>query len=555
MTYNIKHGTRRLNQSLLFSVALFACSVAGSAQHLPTPRLSPALQAISQRQSLPLPVSFNFAPSALHRVHITDAAWPTDPFINSLNGQYPLQWAPIVTQTYQAWYIWQPKNVRPIVIAVIDTGVDDTHPDLTNMILRDAAGGVVGFTINTKIVNGVAVTTRTLGPTLPDHPHGTHCAGIAAAQSNNGIGIVGMAGWNGDPNVSDTSHVKIMPVKVLDASGDGTDADVAEGMDWAVAHGANILSISLGDTQPSPPIAAAVANAWAAGCMVICAAGNESNTNYFYPAASPYAISVAAYANYVGFALAPWSTRGTWVNLAAPGDHIYSTLPNNTYDFKSGTSMACPHVAGLAAMAWSQNPTLKNADVYSAILRGVDPYASASDEIMPGSGIINSHTTLQAVNAAMGTLTGNVTLEGCANAKQPISLRFRSTDGGMDFTYPATLTAGARADTGVFTLSNLPAATYNVSVKGAKWLQKNAAVTISNAPAASVLTVSLLAGDANNDNSVDPTDFNIFVSAYNTDSKVPGSGYDDRADFNCDGVVDPTDFGLFVSNYNTQGEE
>ena len=481
-------------------------------------------------------------------MHITDAAVPNDTFLsypNYINNQAPFEWGPFTTRTVAAWHIWQPKNTRPIIIAIIDTGVDDTHPDLTNMILRDATGNVIGY-------NSL---TQTVGPTLPDHPHGTHCAGIAAAQGNNGLGVAGVASWNGDPNASDTTHVKIMPVKVLDASGSGTDQDVADGIDWAVAHGANVISISLGDTEKSDPIALSIAKAWDADCLIVCAAGNEGNTNYFYPAASPYSISVAATGFDMMDSLPFWSTRGPWVTLSAPGYDIYSTYPGGSYVYSSGTSMSCPYVAGLAALAWAQNPTLKNSDIYNVLVSGVDPYPAASDPIAPGSGRINSYTTLNLVNAAMGTARGSVTLEGCVNANQKISLRFRSSDGLLDFTCPAALTGSVGADAGTFSVSNIPAATYVVSVKGEKWLQKNVTVTVAGSPAAAAsLTVSLPAGDANNDNSVDSSDFGILIGAFNSASRIPSSGYDASADFNCDGLVDTTDFGILIGNFNQQGD-
>lgn len=562
--FTIQRGRRLFKFAALLPSALLSCAFAASAQNRPQQiapthfapshfpensppqKLSPAFQDFMKRQSAPFFARFNFATPRVHRVHTTaDGTMPNDPFIQFVNG-ITVQWGPRITATNFAWHIWQPKNTRPIVIAIVDTGVDDTHPDLTNVMLRDANGVVIGYNIITK----------TAGPTIDDETHGTHCAGIAAAQGNNGIGIIGMAGWNGDPNSSDTSYVKIMPVKVLDASGSGTDQDVADGVDWAVAHGANIISLSLGDPMPSDPMANSIAKAWAAGCLVVCAAGNAGNTNYFYPAASPYAISVAGTGYTMDSHIEAWSTRGPWVNLAAPGSEIYSTLPGNRYGPKTGTSMACPHVAGLAALVWAQNPTLKNSDVYNAIFAGVDPYPAASNQIAPGSGRINSFTTLTAVNAAMGSVNGSVTLEGCVNANQTVNLRFRSTDGLLDFTNPVTLTANAGADTGTFTVSNIPAATYTVSVKGAKWLQKNVAVTVSNSPAvASPLTVALSAGDANNDNSVDSTDFGILISAFNSSASVPGSGYDASVDFNCDGLVDAIDFGLLIGEFNQQGDK
>ena len=150
---------------------------------------------------------------------------------------------------------------------------------------------------------------------------------------------------------------------------------------------------------------------------------------------------------------------------------------------------------------------------------------------------------------AAATLSGVVTLEGCvAMGGEIVTLIFRNTDDSGFFTRTATL-----ASNGSFSLSNVPAGTYYLAVKGRLWLQK---VVPLDAPdnGTPTVAVTLLTGDSNNDNSVDTTDFGIFVSAYNTDRSIPGSGYDTRADFNCDGFVDPTDFGLFVDNYNTAGD-
>ena len=124
----------------------------------------------------------------------------------------------------------------------------------------------------------------------------------------------------------------------------------------------------------------------------------------------------------------------------------------------------------------------------------------------------------------------------------------------MDFTYSANLSAAAGANTGAFMLSNIPAATYTVSVKGDKWLQSNAIIAIAPASATANLSVLLRAGDANGENIIDTSDFGLLVGAYNGDSSVPGSGYDPVADFNCDSVVDTRDFGLLVGNYNTVGD-
>ena len=149
---------------------------------------------------------------------------------------------------------------------------------------------------------------------------------------------------------------------------------------------------------------------------------------------------------------------------------------------------------------------------------------------------------------AIATLSGVVTLEACVNPAQPITFVLRPTDG----TAPQTKTATLASD-GSFTLSGVLTQNYTLWIKGAKWLARVIAADASSG-SASGLAALLPAGDANDDNSVDTSDFGILVGAYNGDASVPGSGYDAAADFNCDGVVDTTDFGLLVGNYNAVGD-
>ena len=155
---------------------------------------------------------------------------------------------------------------------------------------------------------------------------------------------------------------------------------------------------------------------------------------------------------------------------------------------------------------------------------------------------------ISGVYLAPNVISGKVTLEGWRGSPQSVNFQFRPTDGSTGSTQTVPLDAA-----GNFTLTNALPQSYTIAVKGAKWLQRTLAADSTNAPVTN-LTVTLLAGDANNDNQVDPTDFSVFVSAYNSDANIPGTGYDPAADFNGDGLVDPTDFGLFVSNYNTQGD-
>ena len=130
---------------------------------------------------------------------------------------------------------------------------------------------------------------------------------------------------------------------------------------------------------------------------------------------------------------------------------------------------------------------------------------------------------------------------------QPVTFTLRPPNNAAAFTRALTLNAD-----GSFLLNNIPNGAYQVAIKGVKWLQKVVAVDVTNGSASGV-NVTLTGGDANNDNSVDTTDFGILVGAYNSDITVSGSGYDVRADFNDDGSVDATDFGILVSSYNQTG--
>ena len=474
-----------------------------------------------------------------HIVKHADISLPNDPALANGNTQ----WGPIRTATYMAWNIWKPKNTKPIIIAVVDTGVDDTHPDLTNMMLRDAAGNVIGYN----------ALTNTVGPTPADCPHGTHVAGIAAAQTNNGQGISGMAGWTGDSGSSDTSHIKVMPIKVLDANGSGTTANVAAGIDWAAAHGANIINLSLGGPDPDSTLFKSIQNAYAKGCVIVAAAGNYGTTLNFYPAADANVVSVAATSYNAADSLPFWSSRGWWVTVSAPGDTIYSTMPNGQYAYDSGTSMASPHVAGLAALIWAQNPTLKNSDVVKIIVSSTDKYPATANPIARGSGRINSNTALQLVNASLPAVSGSVTLSGCENVAQNVTLEFRSLDGKLNYTCPVTLKPTAPySSVGTFSVTGVPAASYSLAIQGGTWLRKT--VTLNSAALSAPVSVSLEGGDANGDNSVDATDFGILVTSYGSDRSVAGSGYDPQADFNNDGLIDASDFGILVGDYGDQGD-
>jgi thermitase len=241
-----------------------------------------------------------------------------------------------------------------VTIAVLDSGIDPTHPDLAAKIVAAA-----NFTESTSVSDMSG--------------HGTHVAGIAAASVDNAIGIAGMA-----------PKARLMNVKVLalDANGEttGSCAGIADGIVWAANHGANVLNLSLGSSGPCEAMALAIEYATSRGALVVAAAGNQGSTSRFYPAAFPDVLSVAATDN--GDRIAPFSNRGaSWVDVAAPGAGIVSTLPtydNATgildYGYLSGTSMAAPVVSGIAALIWPLMPTgPTNLDVHNRIIASAEP--------------------------------------------------------------------------------------------------------------------------------------------------------------------------------------
>ena len=349
-------------------------------------------------------------------------ATPNDP-------GYGQQYGLTRIQANLAWDIWQPQ--RTVYIAIIDTGIDSNHPDLTNKMRRHANGAVYGY-------NPLNNTTNA----LDDNGHGTHCAGIAAAEINNGIGIAGVAAWN--PAVSNShSYVQLMPVKVLSSSGSGSLDAVARGITWAADNGAHILSLSLGAGTGAQQLQDAVNYAWNRGCLVVAAAGNDGSSSPQYPAYYTNCIAVAATDS--TDTLASFSQYGSWVDIAAPGVNILSTYPSNRYQSLSGTSMACPHVAGAAAVLWSHNASLTNAQLRNALETHVDPYQPyAGRTIGSGKGRLNVYRALQAVGGGAPTQPSLHTL----------SLNPTSVVGGTSSTGTVTLTAAAPSGGFVVNLSS-----------------------------------------------------------------------------------------------------
>jgi len=267
------------------------------------------------------------------------------------------------------------------VVAIIDTGIEYTHPDLVDNIatntkeipnngVDDDANGYIDDYYGYDFVNNDS------NP-IDDHFHGTHCAGTIGAKGNNARGVAGV-NWT----------VKLMPVKVLDASGSGTLASVAAGMNYAVKRGVKILSMSLGTTAYSATLENAVINARNYGALVVAAAGNSTvDTDLYphYPSALPEDNVISIAASTSTDALAYFSNYGaTTVDLAAPGESILSTYIGGQYAYASGTSMATPHVAGMAALLLAVNPSLSYSSIKSILIGTADPVAAMSGKLVAG---------------------------------------------------------------------------------------------------------------------------------------------------------------------------
>jgi thermitase len=243
-------------------------------------------------------------------------------------------------------------------VAVVDTGVDYTHEDLAGTVRK-------GY----DFVNDDT-------DAMDDQGHGTHVAGTIAATLNNNKGVVGVS-----PNV-----VRILAVKVCGVGG-CTWSNVASGIVYAADKQARVINLSLGGPESSQTLKDAVNYAWNKGVLLACAAGNEGAGDPLYPAAYKRCLAVAATdENDARASFSQYAPDG----VAAPGVSILSSLPGNNYESWSGTSMATPHVAGLAALLFSQNPNRTNRRVREIIQGTTDDIGTAGKDPIFGYGRINA---------------------------------------------------------------------------------------------------------------------------------------------------------------------
>ncbi len=303
----------------------------------------------------------------------------------------------------EAWTDFSVATFSGAVVAIVDSGIDDAHPDLSGKLWSnsdeipgnaadDDANGFIDDTWGWDFVQDDKDPRDVYG-------HGTHVAGIAGAETNNSTGIAGVAF---------PASVKIMPVRVLNDSGSGSTSDVAAGIMYAADNGANAINLSLGSKFNSTTLRNAVDYAWNKGAVLAAAAGNDGGGGKYYPASYHKVMSVAA--TDFNDNTASFSNFNDEVDVSAPGVNVYSTFPtydftigtlhgrSKNYDVGSGTSMSTPHVAGLAALLFAQNSTRTNFDVRSIIENTADDRGAAGWDKYYGWGRIN------VLNALSGTV-------------------------------------------------------------------------------------------------------------------------------------------------------
>lgn len=308
---------------------------------------------------------------------------------------WPSEWAPPKVGAPTAWGLT--TGSAQTKIAVLDSGVDFSQPDLQG-----------AFVPGRDIVNSDEDPSD-------DYGHGTEVAGVAAARSNNLIGVTSYC-WS----------CAIMPVKVLDSTGSGTASNVASGIVWATDHGARVINLSLGSTTSSSTVASAAQYAHEHGAVLVAAAGNSSSTTPNYPAALPTVLGVAGTDS--TDQLTSTSNYGSWVKLAAPGCNFTTGL-NGWYGTFCGTSSASPVVAGIAGLAFSLKPGATNAEVEAAL------ESSAVPESFVQYGRVDAGATLSALGGGSGGTSeppagtpeeetapapnATTTFSGSVSAKQP----------------------------------------------------------------------------------------------------------------------------------------
>lgn len=295
-------------------------------------------------------------------------------------------------ETKLAWD--KTRGSEDVIVAVIDDGVDVSHPEFKNRIVHPFD--------TVKENSNIAVGL-----------HGTHVAGIIGSSIDNGIGGAGIA-----PNA------KIMPINVFEGEYAFT-SEIIQGIYYAIEQGADIINLSLGGYAYSNAFNAAIQAAHEKGIVIVAAAGNEKKELPYYPAAYPNVISVASTTS--TDRASEFSNFGKTIDIAAPGSSIYSTLPKNAYGFLDGTSMAAPMISGVAALIKSSEPALSNRDIENRLFATADDLGVIGKDPIFGHGRVNARKALLIGYLPPPTVSGvfqySTAVKGSATANAIITVK------------------------------------------------------------------------------------------------------------------------------------
>ena len=304
----------------------------------------------------------------------------------TVNDSYAsFQWNLTSTKAYSAWDTIKCNGT--VTVAVIDSGADYDHSDLAdNLSTTYAKNFLTGKTGKTAIDD--------------DYGHGTHVSGIIAATTNNAMGCAGIS-----------YNAKVLPLKAMDANGNGSFANVISAIDYAINLKTNgyvpslrVINMSLGTTGYSSYLQDAVTRAYNAGILVVASAGNNASSTPCYPAACKNVISVSALeddGSTTGTFCSSWSNYGSTIDLAAPGANILSTTPNNCCSWKSGTSMAAPAVSAVAALVYARNTSATPSYVESVLETTATDLGSTGKDNYYGYGAVNAAAAVKAAGSAV----------------------------------------------------------------------------------------------------------------------------------------------------------
>lgn len=398
-----------------------------------------------------------------NRIRSTSALTPDD-------TSFATQWWLTKMQATGAWSLF-PGQFRDatttgsrVRVAILDTGADCTHPDFINAGGTGtdiSSGGQFNWSLSQAIVPTTAVSPAC--PWQDDHGHGTHTAGIVAAATNNAAGVASL----GFP-------AELMIFKVLDQSGNGTDFDIAQAILAASDNGARVISMSLAGSGYSQSLQDAINYAWRHNVVVVAATGNNNSSSLFYPGDANFALGVGATDS--ADARASFSNYGFGLDVMAPGVSIYSTYKGGLYATMSGTSMATPNAAAVAALLVASTPNLSADAVMQRMEMSADtPAAGGQWDLLLGYGRVNA---LLALNGAASAKTGGglvgqvVDPTGAPIASAAVSL------GGVNGTTDAN---------GLFRFANVPPGTYTFAASGGGYPSRSQSVVVPPGADAQVL--------------------------------------------------------------------